>query len=186
MFLAICVFLINGPSQSSPSAGGGQEGYSHLYAKAHRVDLGEQLVVHSPFILIIWALCIPVFYHPYIIAHAENYTLGSIPLTPPLLFHFFHLHSKIKELLEDAHRVLRTLDRVARGPLVAVNLPVVAALEALVAEEVHRLEGHAAGLGGLGFEVLETVRLVPAGGEDVEGDLAADGKAASLLSVTWF
>lgn len=64
---------------------------------------------------------------------------------------------------------------MANGPGVRVNLPVVAALKRLVAKEVDILVRDATGLLGLGLEVLEAVRLVPAGGEDVEGDLPADG-----------
>lgn len=67
-------------------------------------------------------------------------------------------------------------------PLVLVDLVVVAALVRLVAEEVDGLEVDAVGQVLVGFDVLQAVRLVPAGGEDVEGDLAADGVAA-LVSV---
>ena len=66
---------------------------------------------------------------------------------------------------------------MADGAGVAVDLVVVAAGEGLVAEEVDRLILDAAGELGLGLEVPEAVGLVPAGGEDVEGDLAADGEA---------
>lgn len=56
---------------------------------------------------------------------------------------------------------------------VSVDLPVVAALEGLVAEKVDGFEVDA-GQGRLGLQVTETVSLVPAHREDVEGDLAAD------------
>lgn len=72
---------------------------------------------------------------------------------------------------------------MADGPGVAVDLVVVAAGEGLVAEEVDRLVLDAAVL-GLALEVLEAVGLVPAGGEDVEGDLAADGEAVARASVS--
>lgn len=65
-------------------------------------------------------------------------------------------------------------------PRIRINLPVIAALEGLVAEEMDCLvpdAGAALGGVGLGFDVAEAVRLVPAGGEDVEGDLPADGEA---------
>ena len=54
------------------------------------------------------------------------------------------------------------------------DLVVVAALVSLVAEEVDGAVFDAADL-LFGLDVLQAVRLVPAGGEDVEGDLAADG-----------
>lgn len=70
------------------------------------------------------------------------------------------------------------------GPAVGVDLVVVAALEGLVTEEVDGGVGHAAGLPRVVLEVGEAVGLVPAGGEDVEGDLAADGESGlPLLSV---
>jgi hypothetical protein len=66
---------------------------------------------------------------------------------------------------------------VPDGPAVAEDLVVVAALESLVAEEVDRLVLDATGALGLVLDVLQAVCLVPAGGEDVEGDLPADGEA---------
>lgn len=83
----------------------------------------------------------------------------------------------VKQLLQDAHGILGALNSVANGPGVVENLPVVAALKCLVAEEVDVLVGDAVGLLGLVLEVLQAVGLVPAVGEDVEGDLAADGEA---------
>lgn len=62
------------------------------------------------------------------------------------------------------------------GALVDVNLVVVSALGRLVAKEVDLLVLDAALLLRLLLEVLEAVRLVPAGGEDVERDLAADAE----------
>ena len=84
---------------------------------------------------------------------------------------------QIEQLLDLGHGVLGPRDRVARDAAVGVDLVVVAALEGLVAEEVDRRVVHAAGPLGLVLDVLQAVRLVPAGGEDVEGDLAADGEA---------
>jgi hypothetical protein len=68
---------------------------------------------------------------------------------------------------------------VAHGARVLKNLVIVAAFVRLVAEEVDGAVLDAADL-LLGFHVLQAVRLVPARGEDVEGDLAADG-----VTVTW-
>ena len=65
---------------------------------------------------------------------------------------------------------------MADGAGVLEDLVVVAALVRLVAEEVDGAVLDAADL-LLGFDVLQAVGLVPASGEDVEGDLAADGVA---------
>lgn len=83
----------------------------------------------------------------------------------------------IKSLLYLLEAVLGPLDRVAYGAWVDVDLVVVAALAGLVAEEVDSGVADATGLLGLVLEVLQAVRLVPARGEDVEGDLAADREA---------
>jgi len=85
---------------------------------------------------------------------------------------------QIEELLELLHRHLGARHRVPDCPRVLVNLIVVPALECLVAEEVNRRVSYTSRLLGLVLEVLQAVGLVPAGGEDVEGDLAADGEAA--------
>ena len=66
---------------------------------------------------------------------------------------------------------------MADGARVVVDLVVVTALGRLVAEEVDRGVLDAARLLGLVLEVRQAERLVPAGGEDVEGDLAADREA---------
>jgi hypothetical protein len=92
------------------------------------------------------------------------YQITSIPLL------------NVKKLLQLSHSLLRTGDAVAHGARILENLVVVAALVRLVAEEMDGAVLDAADL-LLGFHVLQAVRLVPAGGEDVEGDLAADGVA---------
>jgi hypothetical protein len=58
-------------------------------------------------------------------------------------------------------------------PLITINLPIIATLVRLVPEEVNLIVHDARPL-LLSLDVLQAVRLVPAGGEDVEGDLAAD------------
>lgn len=70
---------------------------------------------------------------------------------------------------------------MALGPRVAEDLVVVAALEGLVAEEVDRLVLDAAWPLGLALQVLQAVGLVPAVGEDVEGDLATDGEPVVVV-----
>ena len=73
------------------------------------------------------------------------------------------------------HEKLRTLllgvigggDRVALGPLVSENLKVIAALKGLVSKEVDLIEITS-------VQEAQAVRLVPAGGKDIERDLTAD------------
>jgi len=62
------------------------------------------------------------------------------------------------------------------GPLILMNLIIIAAFVRLVAEEVNRRVLDTADFFFF-VEVLQAVGFVPAGGEDVEGDLAADGVA---------
>lgn len=69
---------------------------------------------------------------------------------------------------------------MANGSGVAEDLPVVATLECLVSEEVDVLVGDSLGLLGFVFEVLQAVSLVPAVGEDIEGDLATNGEAKQV------
>ena len=84
---------------------------------------------------------------------------------------------KVEQLPKLVHSILWVLHRVADRPWVLKDLIVIAALVGLVAEEVDGAVLDAADL-LLGFDVLQAVGLVPASGEDVEGDLAADGVAA--------
>lgn len=75
---------------------------------------------------------------------------------------------------------------MANGSRILVDFPVVAAGECLVAEEVDFLVLHARqslGCIGFGFDVAETVGLVPPGWEDVKGDLAANGVPEKRMSV---
>lgn len=58
-------------------------------------------------------------------------------------------------------------------PRVSVDLVIVAAGEGLVAKEVDGLVFNARDI-LFGFDVLQTVRLVPTGREDVKRDLATD------------
>ena len=88
--------------------------------------------------------------------------------------------SKVEQLLQLSHGLLRAGHAVADGARVLEDLVVVAALVGLVAEEVDGAVLDAADL-LLGFDVLQAVGLVPAGREDVEGDLAADGVAVGEI-----
>ena len=58
-------------------------------------------------------------------------------------------------------------DSVALGPLVSEDLKVIAALKGFVAKEMNLVEITL-------FQEAQAVRLVPAGGEDIERDLTAD------------
>lgn len=62
------------------------------------------------------------------------------------------------------------------SPIILINLVVVAAFVGLVAEEVN---GRVLDAGNilLRCQVLEAVGFIPAGREDVEGDLPANGEA---------
>lgn len=81
---------------------------------------------------------------------------------------------KVEQLLQLSDSLLRAGHAVADSARVLEDLVVVAALVGLVAEEVDGAVLDAADL-LLGFDVLQAVGLVPASGEDVKGDLAADG-----------
>ena len=83
---------------------------------------------------------------------------------------------QVEQLLQLSHGLLGAGHAVTDGARVLEDLVVVAALVGLVAEEVDGAVLDAADL-LLGFDVLQAVGLVPASGEDVEGDLAADGVA---------
>lgn len=85
-------------------------------------------------------------------------------------------HLQVEKLLQLSNGLLRAGDAVTNGARVLEDLVVVAALVGLVAEEVDGAVLDAADL-VLGFDVLQAVGLVPASGEDVKGDLAADGVA---------
>lgn len=65
---------------------------------------------------------------------------------------------------------------MANGSGVRVNLVIITTWERLVSEEVDRLVFNAGDL-LLGFHMLQAVRLVPTGREDVERDLSTDGIA---------
>ena len=91
-----------------------------------------------------------------------------------------------KELLDLDHGILRVLDRMADSAGVHVDLVVVATLHCLVAEEVDRRVGDPARLFGLVLQVAQAVRLVPARGKDIEGELAADGEASRGVSINTY
>lgn len=71
---------------------------------------------------------------------------------------------------------------MADGTRVGVDLVVVAAWLRLVSEEVNGLVLNAAWLLRLVLEVAEAVGLIPASGEDVEGDLTTNREAMILLA----
>lgn len=60
-------------------------------------------------------------------------------------------------------------------PLILENLPIIPTLIRLIAKEMHRLELYFPPRALLlGLDMLQTIRLIPAGREDVEGDLPAN------------
>lgn len=67
-------------------------------------------------------------------------------------------------------------------PGILINLVIVPANHGLVAKEVNGGILDPALLLGVLLEVLEAVGLVPTGGEDVKGDLTADGEPVFFLS----
>jgi hypothetical protein len=93
------------------------------------------------------------------------------------------MQSNIKQRLDLLQAVIRVGDAVANRAWVLVDLVVVAALVGLVAEEVDGGVLDAIRLLGVGLEVAQAVGLIPAGGEDVEGNLAADGVTVSRLGI---
>ena len=64
---------------------------------------------------------------------------------------------------------------MSNHPWIAIKLIIVTAGTCLVAKEVDVCVFDSVGLFGFSLEMLQTVALVPAVREDIEGDLAADG-----------
>ena len=106
------------------------------------------------------------------VLQTPNYALEPLSIGTPV-----PASLQIENLLELGHGVVGALDRVANSAGVDVDLVVIAALKGLVAKEVDGVVLDAARLLGLVLEVGKAVGLVPAGGEDVKGDHAADGEA---------
>jgi hypothetical protein len=82
-------------------------------------------------------------------------------------------HLKIKDLLKLLHSIIGIHNRVADCAGILINLVVVTSDETLVAEEVDVLVIGAGEL-LLSRDVLQGIGLVPALGEDIERDLAAN------------
>jgi hypothetical protein len=70
---------------------------------------------------------------------------------------------------------------VSNGSGIVVDLPVVAALEGLVAKEVNVLEIDPRDVLLL-LDVLQAIGLIPASGENIEGDLAANRVTVVFLA----
>lgn len=81
---------------------------------------------------------------------------------------------ELKKLFQYLHRLLRVRNRVSDRARILEDLIVVAALVCLVAEEMDFRVFDTRDVFLLG-QVLEAVGLVPAGREDVERDLSANG-----------
>lgn len=91
--------------------------------------------------------------------------------------------SQVKQPLQLLNRIVRIRDSVSNRPRVFKDLVVIATRTGLVTKEVDCLVRDAARLLGILLQMAQAVGLVPAVGEDVEGDLAANGKAMSSLLV---
>ena len=63
-------------------------------------------------------------------------------------------------------------------PLILINLPIIPTLIRFIAKKVDSLILNAIRQILIRLDMAQTVRLVPAVGEDIEGDLAADGETA--------
>lgn len=85
------------------------------------------------------------------------------------------LTSKIKKLLQLPHRILRTPHTMPHRPTILIDLIIISPLVRLIPKEMNSRIIDTADLLFF-FKMLQAVCLVPAGGEDVEGDLAADGE----------
>lgn len=70
--------------------------------------------------------------------------------------------------------VFRASDGMAMDARMIVNLIIIPALHSLIPEKVHLLKA-------LPDDVLQAIRLVPANGENVNGDLASNGKAQAII-----
>lgn len=81
--------------------------------------------------------------------------------------------SDSEHLLQFPHRTLRTLNTVSHCPTVLIDLIIISTFVCLISKEMYSRVVNPADL-LLRFQVLQAVGLVPAGGEDVKGDLAAD------------
>lgn len=84
-----------------------------------------------------------------------------------------NIKSQVEEFFEDSHGVFWSLDSMTDCSRVLVDLVVVSTLEALVSKEVNVLVVDSADL-LLGFDVSETVCLVPPGWENIERNLATN------------
>lgn len=74
---------------------------------------------------------------------------------------------------------------MSNRPLVAIDLPIIASWISLVAEEVYLVVFDAAP-SLLFLDVLEAVRLIPTGGENVKRNLTADGVCKAKVGEGFF
>ena len=90
--------------------------------------------------------------------------------------------SQVKHLLEQFQCILGPFDGVTFSSRIGIDLPVVSALKGFVTEEMDCLvidAGELLGRVSFCFDMLQTVSLVPAMREYIEGDLTADRVARS-------
>jgi hypothetical protein len=91
----------------------------------------------------------------------------------------------LEQLLQLRIRILGVLYHMSNRPLITINLPIIPARIRLIAKEVNLIIHHATPA-LLVRNMLETVRLVPARGEHVKGDLSADGVCEAEVGEGFF
>lgn len=84
--------------------------------------------------------------------------------------------SKLKDFLQLLHGIIRAINRVSNSVGVRVYLIVIASLKALITKEMNVLILSASDV-LLSGDMLQTVGLVPAGGENIKRNLATNGEA---------
>ena len=107
-------------------------------------------------------------------AHHLSITTSTPIFTAPTLKNrsAHYTHSQAELLLQNPHCILWVLHAMPNRPRIIVDLPIIAALKAFVPKEVDVFVFDTRDLFLL-LDVLQTVGLVPACWEDIEGDLTA-------------
>jgi hypothetical protein len=103
----------------------------------------------------------------------HDYNLLKLSCSAPPSLALPRLLKAFQQLLQLCIGIFRVLNLVSDSPLIAVDLPVIAAWVRFVTEEVDLVVHHATPF-FLVRNVLQAVCLVPASRENVEGDLSAN------------
>ena len=80
-----------------------------------------------------------------------------------------------EQLLQLPQRIIRILDRMPHCPLILINLPIIAPLIRLIPKEMYRRKVDTIVQLLIRLDMAQAIRLVPARGKHIEGDLPADG-----------